>query len=393
MTITATAPTLRTLARALRQHLGAFALTTALGSLLAATAAGPALADAGASPNKAHTGTSVSMAAERHRTGWTTLPSLAGGPRQEHSTVAIGSDIYVVGGVVPDAASPVGVTTTDRVEVYDTRNRTWSKAAPLPVPMNHLNAASVGGKLYVLGGLSGGSSWDALPNSYVYNPRTNAWTALAPVPAGTWRGSAAMGVAGTTIYLAGGERVLSLTPPFLQDTVSTVTSYDVATGTWTTLPSLPQGRDHAGGALVRGTFYVIGGRDHGQENVRNTVYAFDLRTRQWDERAPMPTPRGSIAAAAVGSTIYTFGGEGNPAAGSKGIFPQVEAYDTTHDTWRRLAPMPVPRHGTSAATVGRSIYIPGGGESEGAGALAVNEVYRPRQSGFHGFRDHRSAVQ
>lgn len=393
MTITATVPSPSALAGALRRHRGALASTTVLGALLAALAAGPALADPGASPGTARTGTSTPIAAERHRTGWTTLPSLAGGPRQEHSTVAIGSDIYIVGGVVPDAASPVGVTTTDTVEVYDTRSRTWSAAAPLPVPMNHLNAASVGGKLYVLGGLSGGMSWDALPNSYVYDPRTNAWTALAPVPAGTWRGSAAMGVDGTTIYLAGGERVLSLTPPFLQDTVSTVTSYETTTGTWTTLPSMPQGRDHAGGALVHGTFYVIGGREHGQANVRDTVYAFDLRTGQWDERAPMPTPRGSIAAAAVGSTVYTFGGEGNPAAGSKGIFPQVEAYDTTHDTWRRLAPMPVPRHGTSAATVGRSIYIPGGGDSEGAGALAVNEAYRPWQGELHGPRGDRSAVQ
>ncbi|SEQ48606.1 Kelch motif-containing protein [Lentzea xinjiangensis] len=197
------------------------------------------------------------------------------------------------------------------------------------------------------------------------------------MPEGTERGSAAIGVRGMKIYLAGGMRTLTPGSGGLQDTVDTVSSYDVVTGRWETLPSLPQARDHVGGAVVGNTFYVLGGRDRGQVNVRDTVYAFDFRDRRWTERAPMPTARGGIASALVGTTIYTFGGEGNPAEGSNSVFAENEAYDTTRDRWQRLTPMAVPRHGTAAVAVGSTIDIPGGGTAGGGSPVDVNDAYRP----------------
>lgn len=348
-------------------------LATVLGAVLLFTP----IVSAGAHPG--HEGPSAAptapVAAE-YGAGWKPLARIEGGPRQEHSVAAIGHRIYVLGGIEPNPGG--GVVTTDRVEVYDARADRWSEGVPLPVAMNHPNAAVVGGKLYVLGGLSGGASWQALRDSYVFDPRTNRWTELAPMPAGTERGSAAMGVRGTKIYLAGGMRTLTPGPGGLQDTVATVSSYDVVTRRWETLPSLPEPRDHVGGAIIGRTFYVLGGRDRGQVNVRDTVYALDLATRSWTERAPMPTARGGIATAAVGGTIYTFGGEGNHTEGSNSIFAETEAYDTTRNRWQRLAPMPVPRHGTAATAVGGTIYIPGGGTAAGGTPVDTNDAYRPR---------------
>ncbi|MCS7480332.1 Kelch repeat-containing protein [Umezawaea endophytica] len=309
--------------------------------------------------------------------GWRGLAPIGTGPRQEHSVTAVNGKVYVLGGIVPDAAG--GVTTTDRVEVYDTRRGTWSEAAPLPVVLNHPNVATIRGRIYVLGGLGGGASWQAARDSFVYHPATDRWTALPPMPEGTERGSAAVGTRGTKIYLAGGMRTLTPGPGGVQDTVDTVSSYDVLTGRWETLPSLPQARDHVGGAVIGGALYVLGGRDRGQVNVRDTVYALDLATRRWTERAPMPTARGGIATAVVGTKIYALGGEGNPAPGSGSVFAENEAYDTAHDRWQRLAPMPVPRHGTAAVAVGDTIYVPGGGTAGGGAAVvAVNDSYRPR---------------
>lgn len=307
--------------------------------------------------------------------GWQPLAPIASGPRQEHSVAALDGRVYVIGGILPNAGG--GVVTTDKVEVYDPRTDRWSTAAPLPVAMNHPNVAAVGGRLYVVGGLTGGASWQALPDSYVYDPRADRWTELPPMPAGAERGSAAVGVRGTKIYLAGGMRTLTPGPGGLQDTVDTVSSYDVVTGRWESLPSLPEARDHVGGAILGATFYVLGGRDRGQVNVRDSVYALDLRTRRWTERAPMPTARGGIATAVVGGRIHAFGGEGNHAPGAHGVFPDHEVYDVACDRWQRLAPMPVPRHGTAAVAVDGTIYVPGGGTTSGAGPVAVNDAYRP----------------
>ncbi|MET8864747.1 kelch repeat-containing protein [Nonomuraea sp. NPDC004580] len=348
-----------------------------LGAVLAASPALPAHAHPDHPTPKAST--TVPAVEPVYGKGWRPRAAIGKGPRQEHSVAAVGHRVYLIGGIIPDAAG--GVETTARMEVYDTRRDTWSTAAPLPVPMNHPNVATVGGRIYVLGGLSGGASWQALRDSFVYDPRTDKWTPLPPMPAGIERGSAAMGVRGTKIYLAGGMRTLTPGPGGLQDTVDLVSSYDVATGRWERLPSLPQARDHVGGAVIGSTFYVLGGRDRGQVNVRDTVYALDLRARRWSERAPMPTARGGLAAAAVDGKIYTFGGEGrHDGTNPNTVFSETEAYDTAHDRWVRLAPMPVPRHGTAAVAVGGTIYIPGGGTAAGAAPVDVNDVYRPAAS-------------
>ncbi|GAA1246582.1 Kelch repeat-containing protein [Streptomyces javensis] len=343
---------------------------------------GVALAAAPTVQAHAHTGHSTSpgevpvTTEPSYGRGWQPLAPIASGPRQEHSVTAIGGKVYVIGGIVADPAG--GFSTTGRMEVYDTRRDTWSKAAPLPVAMNHANVAAVGGRIYVLGGLSGGAAWQALGDSFVYDPRTDRWTRLGSVPAGTERGSAAIGVHGTKILLAGGMRTLEPGSGGLQDTVDTVSSYDVVSGGWEKLPSLPQARDHVGGAVVGTTFYVLGGRDRGQVNVRDTVYALDPHYRRWSERAPMPTARGGIAAAAVGTKIYTFGGEGkHDGTGPDDIFAETEAYDTVRDRWQRLAPMPVPRHGTAAVAVGGTVLIPGGGIAGGGSPVDVNDAYRP----------------
>ncbi len=344
-----------------------------LGVVLASTSTGAAYAQPG---HPAPAGGARTATAPTYGNGWRPLAPIAGGPRQEHSAAAVGHRIYVVGGVLADPAG--GFPTTDRVEVYDSRRDRWSEAAPLPVPMNHPNVAAVGGRLYVLGGLSAGDSWQALPDSFVYDPRADRWTRLPPMPSGMARGSAAVGVRGTRIYLAGGMRTLTPAPGGIQDTVDTVSSYDVVTGRWQTLPSLPQARDHVGGAIIGTTFYVVGGRDRGQVNVRDTVYAFDLRSRRWSQRAPMPTARGGVAAAAVGASIYVFGGEGNhDGTGPDAVFAETEAYHTAHDRWRRLVPMPVPRHGTAAVAIGGTIYIPGGGVAGGGAPVDVNDSFRP----------------
>jgi N-acetylneuraminic acid mutarotase len=172
-------------------------------------------------------------------------------------------------------------------------------------------------------------------------------------------------------------RTLTPGPGGLQDTVDLVHSYNVVTGRWRALSSLPEARDHVGGAVIGDMLYVVGGRDRGQANVRDTVYALNLRTGRWTEGAPMPTARGGIATAVLGTKIYTFGGEGHIVGGQNTVFHQTEVYDARRDRWQRLAPMPIPRHGTAAAAVGNTIYLPGGGNLGGGSPLDVNDAYRP----------------
>ncbi|KAK0623918.1 hypothetical protein B0T14DRAFT_428655 [Immersiella caudata] len=304
---------------------------------------------------------------------WSDLAPIPLESLQEHITLSPSpNQIITVGGMVEN-----GVT-TNAVLLYDIPSNTWKTGASLPVALNHPNAAVHDGKIYTVGGLTGASGWPATPNSWVYDPAKDTWTALSPMPSAVARGSAASGVYNGTIVIAGGI------PRSGGRTVDTVSAYDITADKWLDVPEaaakMPGARDHAAYAQVDSKLYVLAGRENGVRAVKDTVFILDLANLAagWKTSAArMPTARGGLVAAVLGTKIYTFGGEGNLAPNTRGVFNQTEVYDTVGDSWSREAAMKLPRHGTSAVGVGGKIYIPGGGIVEGVGATKTFDVFTP----------------
>ena len=77
----------------------------------------------------------------------------------------------------------------------------------------------------------------------------------------------------------------------------------------------------------------------------------------------MPTARSGMAVSVLEEKIFVFGGER-----LGGTFPQAEVYDPSIDKWAELTPMPMSVHGTGAATIGSTIYIPAGATLNGGTA-------------------------
>jgi N-acetylneuraminic acid mutarotase len=288
---------------------------------------------------------------------WTPLPPLARGPRQETGVAALDGKIYVIGGF--DGAGVVVAT----VEVYDPVARTWTNAAPFPRVIHHANAATVGGKIYVVGALAD-AAFRAIGDVYAYDPANDSWTQKTSLPTGRERGAGGVAVIGTKIYVAGGLRGLT--------SVADFSSYDTAVDAHATLPPLVQATDHLIGGAVDGIVYAIGGRQGGITGLIGRVAAFDPASGQWSERAPMITPRGGAAAAVVRDRIVVAGGEGNPNV-STGVFAEVEAFIPASNSWIRLPNMATPRHGTGGATIGNTFYVPGGARVQSFGAAAEVE--------------------
>ncbi|KAK4184519.1 hypothetical protein QBC35DRAFT_505780 [Podospora australis] len=315
----------------------------------------------------------------RQISSWKTLAPIPTGPIHEHSTVLLSpTQLVTVGGVLQSG----GVINS--VYLYDIPSDSWKKLAPLPVAINHANAAAVDGKLYVLGGMIvSGGNWVGTPRSWIYDPNVgDKWTPLDPMPASeTARGSAVVGVHNGTIWLVSGKTGSGTNGK----SVPAVSAFDTKTKTWVVVPEkareIPEGRDHGGGGVVGDKFYQIGGSLGPIENRKDTVFVLDLKdggTKGWVTAAgKMPTPRRGFATGQVGSVFYTFGGEGNPDLKYNGVFEEVEAYDTAADTWRRLSPMGIPRHGSSAVSVGGKVYIPGGGTASGMPCTDKFDVFTP----------------
>jgi hypothetical protein len=82
----------------------------------------------------------------------------------------------------------------------------WVAAASLPTPRNHLGGAAIGGKVYAVGGQSGQDAAAIYRSDvHAYDPSTDAWTAVASLPAGRSHMSASTFAMDGRIIVLGGE--------------------------------------------------------------------------------------------------------------------------------------------------------------------------------------------
>ncbi|KAF2680048.1 galactose oxidase [Lentithecium fluviatile CBS 122367] len=302
---------------------------------------------------------------------WTSLASIPLFSRQEHATLFLPpSTLAILGGIIPDESYPLPIGTIAFMQFYCITKNTWTSKSLEPRALNHLNAAVVNGKIYVPGGLAENDeeqrAWRVVPDSWVYDSPTDSWSALPNMPEGEARGSAAVGVYGSKIYLASGMTDLELYPNGTQRTVSVVSIFNTVLRSWVEVLEaakfLPKGRDHSARQLLVPRFSVLD--------------LCDVEAGWKTSAARMLTPRGGVAAGVVGDKVYTFGREVNTAAES-GVFDQVEVYDTVEEKWQRAGTMKIPRHGTYAVGVGGQVYVPGGALVQGGSLVVDFDVFTP----------------
>lgn len=292
--------------------------------------------------------------------------------RQEGNLAAIDDRTIALIGGIHNIEGPW--QSTNIVHLYDVATNTWRRGSDSPFRFNHPNVAAVNGKIYVLGGLQDASLGNDLTyhskatgECFVYDVAKDSWSALGTMPRGQERGSATMAVQGDVIYLAGGMTNLQ---DHSQDSVSVVTAYNTATNRWVNLPlaatSLPEGRQHSGGAVHDNSLYLVGGR-RTESQPKDTVFKLDLRrvNSGWSLATRLPVPRGGLSSGVANGKIYAIGGEGDPS-NADGVFNITQAFDVSTRRWTQLSPMDMPRHGTHGVTIGNRIYMPGGGLQEGA---------------------------
>jgi len=281
----------------------------------------------------------------------------------EMAVAEVDGKILVLGGY------PSSRETKSTVQRYDPGGDRWELTTPMPVGLNHNMAATVNGKLYMIGGqLTDAGAGNFSDRVFEFDPSTRQWRERARMPAA--RGAGVAVVADSKIYVAGGR------PPRGSD----FAVYDPQADTWRTLPDMPTARNHLAGAELDGKVYIVGGRfEAGFQSPQSAVVeVFDPATNSWSTRAPMPKARGGINGVAANGCLHVFGGEGNASA-VNGLHFDHDAYNPVLNTWTSLAPMPVPVHGvTGAVFLNGLIYLPGGGTSQGGSSGGLqHQVYRP----------------
>jgi N-acetylneuraminic acid mutarotase len=290
-------------------------------------------------------------------------------PSQEIAGAAANGKLYIFGGLRAEPNStPKGL-----VWEYDAAADKWTKKKPMPLPAHHLAVAEYQGKIYLFGGAAqrvpGGGNWFPINNAWEYDPATDSWKALAPMP--TARGAAVAAAVGDKIYVIGGASVhpgaklVSLGPnPILPHrALPTNEAYDPATNTWETRSPMPTARNHAAIGVVNGKIYVLGGRIGSVfvgASPTDVVEEYDPATDMWGfAKARMPMPRTGTAYGTYEGKIYVAGGEylDNDVVGT---YRDLDAFDPVTDTWTSLPPLSIPRHGLVGAVIGDHFYVVSG---------------------------------
>ena len=227
---------------------------------------------------------------------WTTKAPMPEGVRGEVAAVVFENKLYAIGGNVASNAVP-------RNEVYDPATDRWRSLAPMPVARDHLGLALVNGKIYTFGGFVKTVHEGAGTDVFEYDPATNTWRARAPLKSPL--GSVGAAVIGNKIHVFGGRGL---------DKVTTTTHsvYDPATDKWTDAAPLSKARDHMAVVAAEGKIHVIGGRFTSPVDRTDMHEIYDPATDSWSTAAPLKTPRSAVAAALYRGMIVVDGGEWPP---------------------------------------------------------------------------------
>jgi N-acetylneuraminic acid mutarotase len=214
-------------------------------------------------------------------------------PRGNLGAAAVGNRIYAFGGFdTPD-------TGTDLAERFDRSANQWEQIRRLPVATTGPGTASLGGRIFVVGG---GTNDAIVTSVHVYDPQTDTFSEAAPMP--TARELLKVTELGGQLYAIGGANDTGI--------LATVERYTPATDTWETVTPMSTSREVPGVVSAAGRIFVVGGAGDvsGSVGPLQSSEVFDPNTNTWQPvDALLPVGRGSLSAEhGPGNVILAFGG-------------------------------------------------------------------------------------
>ncbi|MDB5047028.1 MAG: Kelch repeat type 1-containing protein [Fibrobacteres bacterium] len=272
--------------------------------------------------------------------------------RGETGAARLGDKIYVACGFFN------GLNPSKEAYAYTPGANTWQAIAPVPVSLHHTGMASAGGKLYVMGGvtygsgggpnLNTGAEWSGSTSAFEYDPATDKWRAIKPLPHST----AAAGVVslGEKIYVIGGVDGTGVALDLVQE-------YNPATDTWATRTAMPTKREHVGAAVLDSLIYVSSGRL--ATTSMGKLEAYSPASDKWYSFKDMLTVRSDIGFAQSRGKFYAMGGE------KPGIFDVNEEYDPATNAWKTVLKMTATRKAMSVVNFQDTIFVFGGFSANG----------------------------
>lgn len=190
--------------------------------------------------------------------------------RAAGALVLVGRTLHYFGGTNKERSVDTGEHWSFDLDAPDA---TWQPRAALPNPRNHLGAVELSGQIFAVGGQHDHDG-DLVTQSDVhrYDPLTDVWTAVAPLPAVLIDGNTyGRGHIGAATFVRDGKIVVAGGEYEHMKPLRGIIQYDPATDSWQELGLLPE-RRYSGVARYFGDrlVYATGGTD-GAELTNTTL--------------------------------------------------------------------------------------------------------------------------
>lgn len=166
---------------------------------------------------------------------WETLTTKLPRKRSSNALAVVDNVVYLIGGwdSTPTFENDKAGKFHSEVDTFDfTTESVNTLTQNMPQPLRRaLTAVSVNDNIYLLGGIGEGSShFEWIDNLSEFNPQTQSWKELPPLPFATFAPGA--GVLKDNIYLVGGM-ILKDLKTYDLDYVDDVYAYNLKTKSWT----------------------------------------------------------------------------------------------------------------------------------------------------------------
>lgn len=244
--------------------------------------------------------------------------------------------IYAVGGM-SDAGVALGT-----LEAFDPRTNTWQVLTPMPTPRHSLAVVVAGDGIYAIGGSDAQYPRDEIE---IYSVSAGTWSFAGRVRSPIYRHAVVIGQGpGAGWYLLGG------TP----STSNATSQVDISVGgtSWSSWSAMSSARTGHGAVAFGNCNMVFGGKNQNGFFV-GSAECMQSGTASWTAMPGMTTPRWLFGAVSAGP-VFAIGGET-----SAGISGAAEYFNGT--SWVSLPPMPTPRSQLAvAADASGRVYAIGG---------------------------------
>ncbi|MEO6434184.1 MAG: kelch repeat-containing protein [Tepidisphaeraceae bacterium] len=281
-----------------------------------------------------------------------TWKQVANAPQNKFEAMGktIDGKLYVMGGYFSNS-----IETTAQVAVYDPAVDQWTTRGDMPEKLTHSGTAGDFGYIYLAGGYVGDWLGRATPvtrHVWRYDTASDTWTSMLPLPVG--RSAGGLVRVGRKLHFFGGldvhkrdraeHYVLDLRKPTK----------------WVEAAALPNPRNHLGSAEVGGKIYAIGGQHDLNEHTGNetAVHAYDVVTGAWSAVASLPRPisHQHNATFVLSGKVLSVGGSSNESHAQQDVLE----YDPATNKWRTRGQLPVPLSATVADLLNGHLIVTGG---------------------------------